>query len=48
MNLSANVDREADVDTIEFLHRRLGEDFPISGDELARARRAAAGGKRAG
>jgi hypothetical protein len=36
--ISPNVDREADVFTIDFLHRRLGQDFPISGDALALAR----------
>ena len=38
VNISPNVDREADVFTITFLHKRLGQDFPISGDDLARAR----------
>lgn len=39
--ISPNVDRDADVYTIEFLHKRLDAEFPISGDDLARARRAA-------
>lgn len=36
--IGENVDALADVATIEFLHERLGQEFPVSGDDIARYR----------
>ncbi|TXK17378.1 hypothetical protein [Homoserinibacter sp. GY 40078] len=35
-HIGQDVDARADVATIEYLHERFGQEFPISGDHIAR------------